>query len=237
MDDPLDPVARYAKGEGLVIRRRTVLVEGTSDEALFALAARLEAQETGFQLIGDDLAVTAAGDADHGGASGVARELMTLRAVSRRYLGPTGVPVYRFVALFDNDSAGKKAISNARELDSSLVEYKDLFRLVPIMPIAGSLDPADVRRTFERENAPYRQLDWEIEDLLPASLVKAFLDDNPSALRRVSGPTAGKVHRDFASDAKSRLHRFVRDNAMRSDLCEVIDVLKVLRHYLGLPSN
>ena len=52
MTEELDFVARYAKGEGLAIRKRTVLVEGTTDVELFQLAARLEHERTGTDLLG-----------------------------------------------------------------------------------------------------------------------------------------------------------------------------------------
>lgn len=44
----------------------------------------------------------------------------------------------------------------------------------------------------------------------------------------------GKTHRDYTSDGKARLHRFIREHAIRDDLKQVIDVVRSLRSYLGL---
>jgi hypothetical protein len=233
VNDELDPVARYGMAIGLPVLPRTVLVEGTTDMDLFALAARLEGDVADPPLIGQEFAILAAGERDRGGATGVVRELIALRGMARTYLLPNGRPRYRFVALFDNDDAGRKAVSLARQLDNSIVEYKDLLRLQPAMSLPGSLDPGDMRRTFDRENAGFRGLDWEIEDLLPESFVDAFLAEHPNAVRRTSTMN-GKIHRDFTSDGKADFHRFVKKHAIREDLATVIEVLKVLRYYLGV---
>src|SRR5450755_778094 len=83
MAEELDPVARYGMGLGLAVRNRTVLVEGTTDAELFHLAARLEREATGLDLLGTDLAILAAGSGDLGGTRGVIRELVCLRGLAR----------------------------------------------------------------------------------------------------------------------------------------------------------
>jgi hypothetical protein len=218
---------------GLAVRPRTVLVEGSTDADVFRLAAKLEMSATGSRLIGDDFVVLAAGERDRGGVSGVIREFVSLRGMARTCLLPNGRPRYRFVALFDNDDAGRKAITLARHIDSSIMEFKDLFLLKPVMPIPGNLDPGHVRHTFERENADYKGLDWELEDLLPEGFVNAFLSEFPDAVRR-SSLINGKMHRDYTSDGKARLHWYVKQNAIQADMSEVIDVLKALRNYMGV---
>lgn len=233
MGEELDAVAQYGRALGLAVLPRTLLVEGTTDVALFKLAAQLECAATGSRLVGQDFAVLAAGKCERGGADGVIRELVSLRAVARTCLLPNGRPRYRFVALFDNDDAGRRAVALARRIDNSILEHKDLFLLRPVMPLPGSLDPGELQRMFERENADYKGLDWEIEDLLPDHFVEAFLAEHPHAMRR-SSLLNGKVHRDFTTDGKARLHRFVRQNAIRHDLASVIEVLKAIRYYLGL---
>ena len=42
------------------------------------------------------------------------------------------------------------------------------------------------------------------------------------------------MHRDLTRDGKARLHRFVKQHAVRDDLGGVIDVLKAVRFYLRL---
>lgn len=233
MAEELDSVARYGMALGFDVRRRTVLVEGTSDVELFNMAARLERVASGADLFGGDLAIVAAGERDRGGAQGVVRELLSLRGMSRTCLAQNGSPRYRFVGLFDNDHAGKQAVKSARIVDNSILEYKDVFRLWPQMPLPGNLDPGTVQRAFERENAAYGNLDWELEDLLPADFIDAFAAENPKAIARTTS-ISGKVHRDLTPDGKARLHHFVKQHAVRDDLAPVIGVLKALRFYLGL---
>jgi len=232
--EELDFVARYGMALGFSIRPRTVLVEGTTDVELFQLAARLEYEKTGINFLGNDLAIVAAGERDRGGTHGVIRELVALRGMARTYLLPNGRPHYRFIGLFDNDRAGKQAVKLARDIDSSILEYKDVFRLWPMMPLPGNLDPGTVQRAFERENALYNGLEWELEDLLPQEFVNVFLSDQSMAVSHTKS-IAGKVHRDLTCDGKARLHRFVKQNAVYEDLRDVIAVLKAIRFYLNLP--
>lgn len=208
-------------------------MEGVSDAELFAQAARTEYEETGIVLLGQDLAIVAAGEGQSGGTSGVIRELICLRGIGRTCLLPNGRPRYRFIGLFDNDPAGKHAVKSARQLDTSLLEFKDLFRLWPVMPLPSSLDPGTVQRTFERENSSYKGLDWELEDLLPPDFVDAFVSERPQAVARTRSVN-GEVHRDFTRDGKASLHRFVKLNAMPADLSRVISALKAIRFYLRL---
>jgi len=229
----MDPVAQYAGALGLSIRTRTVLVEGTTDVALFYLAARLERKEAGVDLLGDDLAIVAGGERERGGTHGVIRELIALRGMARTCLLPNGRPRYRFVGLFDNDRAGKEAVRLARTIDSSILEYKDVFRLWPVMPSKGNLDPGTLKKTFERQNAEYKQIEWELEDLLTSDFVDAFLAEHPGALIR-STLVGNRVHRDLTVDGKARFHRFVEQYAEHGDMRRVIEVLRAIRFYLNL---
>jgi len=229
-----DFVAQYASSVGFSIRARTVLVEGTTDVELFNLAARLELEKTGVDLLKNDLAFVAAGERDRGGTNGVNRQLITLTNMARSFLLPSGRPKYRFIGLFDNDRAGILAVKRVREMDFSILEYKDVFRLWPIMPLTGNLDPKTMQKTFERENADYIGLEWELEDLINPMFVEVFLAENYNALKKVT-PVNGKVHRNFTPDGKARLHRFIKINAMHEDLIEVIQTMKAIRFYAGLP--
>ena len=124
----LDPVARYALSLGFAIAPKTLIVEGRTDFDLFTQAARQEEWDTNGVLLGRDLAVMAAGDGDEGGTAGDIRQMITLRNISRSDLGRKGSPRYRFVALFDDDRAGRLAVRAARDLDRSIIEFKDAFR-------------------------------------------------------------------------------------------------------------
>jgi hypothetical protein len=229
----LDSVASYAMALGFAIRNRTVLVEGTTDVELFHLAARLEREAGEPDLLGGDLAIVAAGSRDLGGTRGVIRELLCLRGMARTCLLPNGRPRYRFIGLFDNDKAGRQAIKAIRDLDNSILEFKDVFRLWPVMPLPNNLDPPTMQKTFERENACYKGLEWEMEDVLAPDFIESFEMECPGAVAR-RGSIEGKVHRDLTCDGKARLHRFVKLNALRRDLAGVIHILKAIRFYFGL---
>ena len=147
---------------------------------------------------------------------------------------PNGRPRYRFIGLFDNDDAGRRAIYHARVLDRSIHEYRDMFRLRPIMPSEGNLDPKTLEGTFKRLNKDYLELDWELEDLLPEDFLEAFLDDFPDAVSKKI-TICGRTHRKFTPDGKARLHRFVKDYATLQDLADVVELIKSLRFYFHLP--
>lgn len=219
---------------GFAIRPRTVLVEGTTDADLFRLAAYLERQATGVDLLGVDLAFVAAGVGEHGGTRGVIRELVCLRGLARASLLPNGRPRYRFIGLFDHDRAGNLAVEAARDFDFTILEYKDVFRLWPVMPLTGNLDPISLKRTVEQANGDFKGLDWELEDLLPENFIQAFVSEEPYAILKTVS-IGGRVHRDWTPDCKSRLHRFLKQNALHGDLNEVVKVIKAIRVYLNLP--
>ena len=232
MSEEQDAVATYGKALGFGVRSRTIIVEGITDVELFALAAKLEEAASGTDLM-DGLAIIAAGRGEAGGTQGVIRELVAFRGIARTVLQPNGLAKYRFVALFDNDPAGKYAVKSLQALDHSIIECKDVFRLRPVMPIATSLDPTNLCATLEAHNTNHRALDWEIEDLLSKDIAQAFLAERPDAVVRTI-EIGGYVHREFTRDGKAQIHRFVKDHGVHRDLVKAIEALKALRSYLGL---
>lgn len=180
----------------------------------------------------DGLAILAAGERDSGGVNGVIQQLTGFRFMARTCLLPDGRSKYRFVGLFDNDKAGRYAVQCARGFDRSILEYWDVFRLFPVMPLHGDRDPGSLQKKFETENANYKGLDWELEDLLPQTFVDAFSAECPRAVVRTY-PIGGKVHRELTRDGKAKLHRFIREHAIRDDLQAVTEVLRALRFYIG----
>ncbi len=103
------------------------------------------------------------------------------------------------------------------------------------MPKTSNYDIKAMKSLFESENLPYEKLDWECEDILPSSLVEAFVSEQPSALRtRIK--VSGLEHREWTVDGKAKLHRYVSQYAMHEDLASVIDVIRCLRSLVGLPS-
>lgn len=231
-----DTVSEYGAALGWEIRPKTVLVEGTTDVNLLNLAAKLTLSCTGTDLFNDELAIIAAGEGERGGTHGVIRELVAFRGLARTVLLPNGMPKYRFVGLFDNDRAGILAVKFARDLDASIIEFKDIFRLRPIMPTVGNLDPKTLGKTFETHNAAYKGIDWELEDLIDHKFIDAFCSEQPSALIRKDNKN-DLTHYEFTKDGKAQLHRFVQTNAIYEDVLRVVDVIKALRFYLCLSTN
>jgi hypothetical protein len=199
-----------------------------------ALAAKSVREASGRNLFDNDFTVSAAGVGDQGGTRAVTEQFTILRGIAKTLLLADGKPKYRIIALVDKDFAGKGAVKSLREVDRSILEYKDVFLLHPEMPLGLNLDPSTLKSAFDRANATHASLDWEIEDLLPTSFLNAFGEEHPGAIIRRT--TAGsRTHHDFSSDGKSRLHRYVRANAIPADCAGVADVLHALRFYMGLP--
>ena len=171
---------------------------------------------------------------ERGGTHGVVRKLMVLRDLAEDHLSPQGKPVYNVIGLFDNDTAGRKAVIGAKHWDASILEYRDVFRLHPIMPKSGSLDLGALQRNFLALNAPHKSLDWELEDLIGRALITRFLAEYQTALVR-SSEVAGQIHYELTRDGKSRLVRFCKEHADISSMQGLIEVLHALRFYQRLP--
>lgn len=229
-------MARYAIALGFAVKPRTILVEGTTDVEVMNMASASEREKSGVQLVGADLAIVAAGEKDRGGTKGVIRELIALRGMARTALLPNGLPRYRFYALFDNDSAGQHAVKAAHAIDSSLLEFRDVYRLWPVMPRAGNLDQATVQRAFQKANEPHKGLKWELEDMLSSAFMSAFLDEFPKGLIN-SSTIGGKSHYELTADGKAKYHRFIRNHAVREDFSPLIEAIKTLRYCLNLPPD
>lgn len=230
-----DAVQLYCRSIGFEPSRRTALTEGTTDESLFRLARNLEFAKSGIDLYGNDFTIAAAGEGNDGGTTGILRELSRLKGISRIVLSQEGRQIYRFIGLFDNDAAGRNAARTSNVLNTDIFEYRDVYRLRPVMPKTSNYDIKAMKSLFESENLPYEKLDWECEDILPSSLVEAFVSEQPSALRtRIK--VSGLEHREWTVDGKAKLHRYVSQYAMHEDLASVIDVIRCLRSLVGLPS-
>ena len=175
----------------------------------------------------------AAGEGERGGASAVGRELLIARGVAHSELGANGRPRYRFVGLLDDDPAGREAARLVHALDSSVLEYKDVFLLKPWMPKCGSRDPKTLKNRIEGGNKPYAGLRWELEDLVSEDFAQVFIAQHPTAVVRRE-EKAGRIHTHFTRDGKARLHRFIGQHAMHEDLAAVVEVIRAMRFVLGL---
>lgn len=232
----IDLVAAYCGSKGLRFGARTVLVEGTSDTEIFELGAKLERAASGIDLLQGGLVFSAAGFGHDGGVKGVVRELITLRNNGKNVLDPTGRAKYRFVGLFDNDKAGKAGVRDATDIDVSILEYRDVFRLHPKMPVCANVDQLSLKRAFEKANDPYKSISWELEDMISIGLLSSFESEAPSAVIKKFSVSDGSTHWELSAEGKSRLHRYVRQHAKHEDLLQVIATIRAIRSYLLLPS-
>ena len=229
-------VESFATTLGWNVRECNVIVEGTSDVALLCLAAALYHERHGTVILGDQIAILPAGKGNDGGVDGLNRRLNAARQIADADRGPNGSLRYRFIGLYDNDRAGRRGVESACNFDRRLLHCVDLFLLHPIMPLASGSDHAVLRQRFETENAPYKGLDWEIEDLLSERLLLAFEDERPSAVEDVH-ECGDRTHREFTRDGKYRLHQFVTANATLEDMMEVVKLIRALRDYHRLQVN
>lgn len=232
MVEMLDPLAAYAKFKGYSARSRIILLEGTSDADLFLLTSELFRKKTGIDLL-KDIAFVPAGEKHNGGVRGVIRELLVLHAVATTVLDSSGRLRYRIAALFDNDSAGRYALRSAPQFDIRLTEFKEMFLLRPMMPLTNNCDPNAIRSLVENANAPYRNLDWELEDLFPLSFLRAFDAEHVGAVKSTAD-VGDRTHRELTSDGKAQFHHFVKQNALLTDLSGLVEIMRAMRSYVGL---
>lgn len=228
----MDVLAIYAASKPWALRPNIVLVEGTSDEALFKRADELSIN-AGRVLLGDDICVVAAGRNDRGGTYGVVRELITLRSMVPIILDKNGRPAYRVIGLVDNDLAGRRIIKDFIRLDRGAVEVHDIVAVRPVTPKFAALDPSGRQREYDLANLPYRALDWEIEDALSPRLLQLFDQTHPGmiTLRRRAG---NKTHHELTTTGKTALHRLVRREAILEDLANIVQIVRMIRSILGL---
>ena len=228
----MDMLATYAASKPWTLRPNIVLVEGTSDESLFGLADKLS-MDAGRTLLGHEICIVAAGRRDRGGTFGVARELITLRSIVPLVLDRQGTPAYKVMGLVDNDAAGRRIITDVLRLDRGAVEFRDIVAMRPIAPVFSRPDPPGRRAECDLANLPHRSLDWEIEDVLSARLLRLFERRHPRLGPRKS-QQGGKVHHEFTADAKTALHRLAQQEATLDDLAGVVAIVRMIRSIFGL---
>ena len=212
------------------------MVEGTSDVALLDTAAKLYRHSHGVELLGTELSIIAAGYGDEGGVDGINKRFQAIHQVANADRDANGRLTHRFIALYDNDTAGKRAIAVISGFDASIRRCAEVFLLQPVMPLKGGADHRAMQQRFERENGAFRGLDWEIEDLLSHDILCAFEADYPAAVNR-RYEIAGRTHRELTRDGKRQLVRFAQDYATLADVRELIKLLQALRDYCHLQSD
>ncbi|MBX9458201.1 MAG: hypothetical protein KL863_20410 [Rhizobium sp.] len=229
-------VEMFASQIGWNIGKYNVVVEGTSDVGILQHAATLHAQASGVNPLADDFAVVASGLRDDGGVEGVNRRLGAARQNADADRDANGLLKYRFIGLFDNDHAGKKAFRLASAIDRRVVRYRDVFLLHPNMPIANSYPVSGLEQSASLLNAPYSGLDWEIEDSLSESFKLRFQSSNPRAISNILS-RGNRTHLELTREGKRAFSLFVRNNAKHKEMADTIRLICALRSYLGIPHS
>ena len=223
----------WAQQIGWPIRQRNVIVEGMIDVTLLRHAQRLYFADRGVDIFGGSFAILAAGRGNEGGVDGVNRRLSAARQLAEVDLTREGTRRFSFIGLFDNDEAGRRAFMHANRFDRRVVLYQDVFLLHPVMPPADGASGSEVQARAGTLNSSFGGLDWEIEDLISEKLLWSFEDNHPEAVVRKT-ERGGLTHWDFTRAGKRELVRFVKRNAVLSDLMEIVRLVCALRDYLGL---
>jgi hypothetical protein len=211
------------------------MVEGDSDVRYFEFAAQEHHRVTGKRLVGTDLMIFAAGTGDAGGTDGIYEEFPTLWKIMRSDTDAQGAAVYKVSALLDNDREGRRLFGQLTSQYRTLIPWRDLILLKHIMPL-GSSEPGIVKRQIEAANRAHADLDCEIEDLFPANFIDAFTSEH-DAFSAAPTEKGGYIHYEFKPAGKSSLWLYAQKNCMLPDLARLIETLKAVRLYMGLPQD
>jgi len=233
---PGDLVRGFAALYGWPIKPRSILVEGEHDQRYFGVADRLYAAETGLQLIGNKLAIFPTGIGDEGGAFGLQKHFHPLRAIMDRDVDRDGHKVFHAIALFDSDLEGRRGFAALSGRHLSYRKWRDIFLLERCLP-RTTRDSAQLEKLVATTNVPWKGMDCEIEDLVSPDISECFLQENPNAVFRTNEERAGGMHYFFRPQYKSKLVKYVEDYALLADVQRVVEVLKSLRFYVGLPPD
>ena len=226
----------YASQYKWNLRAGNVMVEGTSDVSYFEHCSQLYHARFGRRLLGIDLSIFAAGYGDDGGTYGVSEKFPTLFNLASLDLDAGGHRRFRTIALLDNDRMGHKAIAGITQGHRQIREYESIFSLKRVMPRkSGSIKKlAEHTRTI---NAAFSSLDCTIEDLLSDAFCESFVQTMPNAVERAAISIGGAYHRYWTNQGKRDLRLSVLRTATFEDMQPMIEVLRSLRTYVGLPAD
>lgn len=219
----------YCKMKKWETKKGNVLVEGTSDMDIFICAAKLYKKNKGIDLL-KDLAVIPAGEGAEGGAKAVCDEMITIKRITGGSMRRTKS---RVIGLLDKDFEADECIKFEKNHHGRLLEFRDVFRLHPCMPVKGNLDPNTLKKSFERLNANYKSLKWEVEDLLPKECFDLIEEQYADQINKKK--CGDKVHYELGDKAKNAVHKIIYNDIFKGENFDgVIDVLKSLRFLLLL---
>ena len=233
---PGDLVRHYAGLFHWPVADRTILVEGEHDQRYFVLADKLYAEKTQLKLLCSQMAIFPTGIGDEGGSFGLQRHFHPLRAVMDRDMTQNGQKIFHAIALFDDDIEGRRGFGALTAQHLNYRKWRDVFLLQRFIP-RSTRDPVQVDKLIGTANNKWRGMECEIEDLVAIDMIKEFVSENPNCIQRQLEERNGAVHCRFHRHAKANFIRFVEKNAILEDLSLIVDTLKSLRYYLGLPPD
>jgi hypothetical protein len=231
---PRSRVAQFAHSQGWRFGRRNLLVEGTSDVALFQLASDLYEQATGACLIADDFRVIAAGLREQGGVGAVERKFFVFYELNQADSDLPKSERVLLLPLLDDDDAGRSTFRSITQQRHPFKEYVDVFllkRRYPPIPLRSN----DYLLQLKHLNRGWEGMDCETEDLLEHDFLRAFHSEHPSSLHRQPVVRNGGHHMEWTRDGKSALHQFARRHAMLSDVMGLVTLLRYMRWIFHLP--
>lgn len=224
----------YAAMCGWSLCAGNVMLEGTSDVAYFNLAARLHRSQSGASLLGTDLSIFAAGLEEEGGTFGISERFPTLFNLASLDQDPSGRRRFRVIALLDDDTMGRSAVNLIAGGHRQIREYESTFRLRRVMP--RRTDSArSLGLQTEAANAAFGRLECTIEDMLSDQLCARFVAARPDAVSKPASTAATGTHRYWTPSGKRMLRQFAEEQATIDDVPALVDVLRSLRSYVGLP--
>ena len=233
---PLAGCEWYASQCGWSLRTGNIMVEGTSDVSYFERCSYLYQARVGRSLVGVDLSIFAAGRGDDGGTFGVSEKFPTLFNLASLDLDTEGRRRFRTIALLDNDRRGQKAVAGITQGHRQIREYESIFCLKRVMPHkAGS--PQKLAEQTRVANARFPSGDCTIEDLLSDTFCENFVRTMPDAVARATTRSGEAHHRYWTEQGKRELRLSALRTATMEDMQAMIEVLRALRTYVGLPAD
>lgn len=230
--EPGELTTEYCRRKGWSLFRRNVMVEGNSDVRYFELASKLYLAANSRSLLGVDFGCFASGTGDNGGVDGVIREYAALRQIVDSDRDANLSTLFRVVALLDDDPAGRacaKSLSTAWRYRHG----RDFFLMRRTWPMSTN-EPGVLCKQLEQDRFP---LFTEIEDLVSAPFLDSFADERSDAFRRAMQHESGARYSNFNEQMKGALWIYVKENAILADLIQIVECLRAIRFYIGLPPD
>jgi hypothetical protein len=233
---PGDLAREYAARNGWSLLSRNVMVEGETDVGYLNLAAELYRREKNLELLGNDLSIFACGSGNLGGTYGIYEQLPPLLNIIRSDPDPNGKMLFRVIALVDNDKPGRSLQCSIIKQYRNIRANRDIFCLNYIFPRTAT-EPNALTSQITKYNTEWKGLDCEIEDLIGNELIELFIEESPNSLLKGPFERHNKKHYEWTNDGKARLFQFVNSMADFNSVQGLIELLKSLRFYLGLPAD